>query len=163
MATYAPLFAHVEGWQWRPDMIWFDNLNSVRTVSYYVQQLYATHKGTHVLPLTMDKKPVTGAEGQNGLFASAVYDKDKNEIIVKVANTSDKSQSIALTFDGLKKKTELAGGRCIKLTSPDMDKDNTVEHPHAIIPQESPLSAQGKSLSVELEPYTFAVYILNLN
>ena len=29
MATYAPLFAHVEGWQWRPDMIWFDNLNSV--------------------------------------------------------------------------------------------------------------------------------------
>lgn len=163
MATYAPLFAHVEGWQWRPDMIWFDNLNSVRTVSYYVQQLYATHKGTHVLPLTMDKKPVTGAEGQNGLFASAVYDKDKNEIIVKVANTSDKSQSIALTFDGLKKKTELAGGRCIKLTSPDMDKDNTVEHPHAIVPQESPLSAQGKSLSVELEPYTFAVYILNLN
>ena len=35
MATYAPLFAHVEGWQWRPDLIWFDNLNSVRTCSYY--------------------------------------------------------------------------------------------------------------------------------
>lgn len=64
MATYAPLFAHVEGWQWRPDMIWFDNLNSVRTVSYYVQQLYAQNKGTNVLPLTMNKKPVTGAEGQ---------------------------------------------------------------------------------------------------
>ena len=32
MATYAPLFAHVEGWQWRPDMIWFDNLNSVRKI-----------------------------------------------------------------------------------------------------------------------------------
>ena len=78
MATYAPLFAHVEGWQWRPDMIWFDNLNSVRTVSYYVQQLFATHKGTNVLSLTMNKKPVTGAEGQNGLFASAVCDKNKN-------------------------------------------------------------------------------------
>lgn len=75
MATYAPLFAHVEGWQWRPDMIWFDNLNSVCTVSYYVQQLFATHKGTNVLSLTMNKKPVTGAEGQNGLFASAVCDK----------------------------------------------------------------------------------------
>ena len=78
MATYAPLFAHVEGWQWRPDMIWFDNLNSVCTVSYYVQQLFATHKGTNVLSLTMNKKPVTGAEGQNGLFASAVCDKNKN-------------------------------------------------------------------------------------
>lgn len=96
MATYAPLFAHVEGWQWRPDMIWFDNLNSVRTVSYYVQQLFATHKGTNVLSLTMNKKPVTGAEGQNGLFASAVCDKNKNEIIVKVANTSDKKQPLSL-------------------------------------------------------------------
>ena len=65
MATYAPLFAHVEGWQWRPDLIWFDNLNSVRTCSYYVQQLYAHNKGTHVLPLTMDKKAVSGQEGQD--------------------------------------------------------------------------------------------------
>lgn len=96
MATYAPLFAHVEGWQWRPDMIWFDNLNSVCTVSYYVQQLFATHKGTNVLSLTMNKKPVTGAEGQNGLFASAVCDKNKNEIIVKVVNTSGKKQSFHL-------------------------------------------------------------------
>ena len=104
MATYAPLFAHVEGWQWRPDMIWFDNLNSVRTVSYYVQQLYGHHKGTNVLSLTMDKKPVAGTEGQNGLFASAVYDKDKKEIIVKVANTSDKAQPLSLKFEGLKKQ-----------------------------------------------------------
>lgn len=160
MATYAPLFAHVEGWQWRPDMIWFDNLNSVRTVSYYVQQLYAIHKGTNVLPLTMNKKPLTGAEGQNGLFASAVYDKDKQEIIVKVANTSDKSQPLNLTFDGLKKKSEITGGRCIKLSSVEPDKDNTIEHPTAIVPRESALTVQGKSLNTEIEPNTFAVYIL---
>ena len=44
MATYAPLFAHVEGWQWRPDAIWFDNLRFCKSVSYYVQQLYALNK-----------------------------------------------------------------------------------------------------------------------
>jgi alpha-N-arabinofuranosidase len=27
MASYAPLFAHEEGWQWRPNLIWLDNLN----------------------------------------------------------------------------------------------------------------------------------------
>ena len=59
MATYAPLFAHVEGWRWRPDMIWYDNNNSVRTASYYVQQLFSENKGTNVVPLTMDKKNVT--------------------------------------------------------------------------------------------------------
>lgn len=160
MATYAPLFAHVEGWQWRPDMIWFDNLNSVRTVSYYVQQLFATHKGTNVLSLTMNKKPVTGAEGQNGLFASAVCDKNKNEIIVKVANTSDKKQPLSLIFNGLKKKEVLSGARCIKLSSADMDKDNTIENPLAIIPQETSLDVDGHTLNVDLEPATFAVYIL---
>ena len=161
MATYAPLFAHVEGWQWRPDMIWYDNLNSVRTVSYYVQQLYAVYKGTNVLPLTMNKKPVAGAEGQNGLFASAVYDKDKNEIIVKVANTSDKVQPLNLKFAGLKKTETLSGGRCIKLSSAEPDKDNTIEKPSAIVPQESVLNIDGQALNVELEPNTFAVYILN--
>ncbi len=160
MATYAPLFAHVEGWQWRPDMIWFDNLNSVRTVSYYVQQLFATYKGTNVLPLTMDKKPVTGADGQNGLFASAVCDKNKKEIIVKVANTSHKAQPLSLRFDGLKKKEVLSGARCIKLASADMDKDNTVENPMAIVPQETSLNIGGQVLNVDLEPATFAVYIL---
>ena len=143
MATYAPLFAHVEGWQWRPDMIWFDNLNSVCTVSYYVQQLFATHKGTNVLSLTMNKKPVTGAEGQNGLFASAVCDKNKNEIIVKVVNTSGKKQSLSLIFNGLKKKEVLSGARCIKLSSTGMDKDNTIENPLAIIPQETSLDVNG--------------------
>jgi Alpha-L-arabinofuranosidase C-terminus. len=31
MCSYAPLFAHVDAWQWRPDLIWFDNLNSMAT------------------------------------------------------------------------------------------------------------------------------------
>ena len=158
MATYAPLFAHVEGWQWRPDMIWFDNLNSVRTTSYYVQQLFAHNKGTNVLPLTMNKKNVTGAEGQNGLFASAVYDKDKNELIVKVANTSATAQPISLNFEGLKKQDVLSDGRCIKLRSLDLDKDNTLEQPFAITPQETPVSIEGTVFTTELEPTTFAVY-----
>ncbi len=163
MATYAPLFAHVEGWQWRPDLIWYDNLRSVRSVSYYVQQLYGLYKGTNVLPLTMDKRPVTGAEGQNGLFASAVLDKNQNRYIVKVANTSDKMQSIQLTFDDMKKKTSLTGGRCIKLSSPDPDKDNSLEAPSAIVPRESVLKTlKEQSAHVDIEPNTFAVYIFDM-
>ena len=55
MATYAPLFAHVEGWQWRPDLIWYDNLRSMRTASWHVQQLYGQYKGRNALTLTMDR------------------------------------------------------------------------------------------------------------
>lgn len=74
MTAYAPLLAHVDGWQWRPDLVWFDNTEMFKTCSYYVQQMYAKNKGTNVLSLTMNKKPVAGQEGQNGLFASAVLD-----------------------------------------------------------------------------------------
>ena len=160
MATYAPLFAHVEGWQWRPDMIWFDNLRSVRTCSYYVQQLYGTYKGTNVLTLTMDKKPVTGAEGQNGLFASAVTDRNSGEIIVKVANTSDQAQPLTLKLEGMKKNAALTSGRCIKLTTPNLDEDNTVDHPDNIVPKECALQVGGQQVEVTIEPNTFAVYIL---
>ena len=45
MASYAPLFAHVDGWQWTPDLIWFDNLRSYGTADYYVQKLFSNNKG----------------------------------------------------------------------------------------------------------------------
>ena len=158
MATYAPLFAHVEGWQWRPDMIWFDNLTSMLTSSYYVQQLYSQNKGTNVLPLTMNNKPVTGAEGQNGLFASAVWDKNTMEIIVKVVNTSNQTQTLTLNFTGLQTNQVLTGGQCLTLQSSDPDKENTLDRPFAIIPQQAPVTMEGNRLNTELEANTFAIY-----
>ena len=158
MATYAPLFAHVEGWQWRPDMIWFDNLNSVLTCSYYVQQLYGHNRGTNVVPLTMDKKAVSGQEGQNGLFASAVWDSNDNCYIVKVVNTSATAQPVSINFAGLKKNQKLANGECILLTSDNPDLENTIENPFAITPQESKVNIEGNVLNVDIAPNTFAIY-----
>ena len=158
MATYAPLFAHVEGWQWRPDMIWFDNLRSVRTCSYYVQQLYALNKGTNVVPLTMDGKPVAGVEGQDGLFASAVWDSESQSYIVKVINTSDKAQPVELSFAGLGKKESLADGTITTFHSDNPDLDNTVDNPTAIIPVESKITIEGNTLKTEVGAKSFAMY-----
>lgn len=158
MSTYAPLFAHVEGWQWRPDLIWFDNLKSVRTCSYYVQQLYAVNKGTHVLSLTMDKKPVSGQEGQNGLFASAVWDKDEQTYIVKIINTSEQDQPVSLTFAGLKKKEQLTNGKSILFHSNDMDLDNTVDNPFQITPEEHPVEIKDNTLQTDVKAKSFVIY-----
>jgi alpha-L-arabinofuranosidase len=158
MATYAPLFAHVDGWQWRPDMIWFDNLNCVQTASYYVQQLYAHNKGANTLPLTMNQKNVTGAKEQNGLFASAVWDKNNNRYIVKIVNTSDKTQPVRLHFEGMKKNEILVHGECITLSADNPELENTIETPHAIQPEERLVAIEGYQLETQLNPYTFAVY-----
>lgn len=162
MATYAPLFAHVEGWQWRPDMIWYDNLNSFNTASYYVQQLFSLNKGTNVLSLTMNNKPVTGAAGQNGLFASAVWDRNQQEIIVKVVNTSDKSQPINLSFEGLKKKSKLANGKLITFESSDLLSENSIENPTLLQPVESNYKTEGTSINNTINAHAFQVYKLKL-
>lgn len=159
MATYAPLLAHVEGWQWRPDLIWFDNLRSVRSCSYYVQQLYGTNKGTNVVPLRMDGKPVSGQAGQNGLFASAVWDEPTQTYIVKVINTSDTAQPVAITFEGLKSSQRLAAEPSIVFHSDNPDADNTLDNPTAIVPHEaSAPTVGGNQMTAEVGTQTFAVY-----
>src|SRR5262249_43333160 len=52
MASYAPLFANVDAWQWTPNLIWVDSLHVVKTPNYYVQQLFACNRGAVVLPIT---------------------------------------------------------------------------------------------------------------
>ena len=160
MATYAPLFAHVEGWQWRPDLIWYDNLRSMRTCSWHVQQLYGQYKGSNALTLKMDGRNVTGAEGQNGLFASAVKDGDK--LYVKVINTTDKEQPVVLNFTGLKKKQELKGIECIKLTSGNLYEDNDLDNPDKFAPVTVPFEASGNAIPATVEPYCFSIFVLAL-
>ena len=161
MATYAPLFAHVEGWQWRPDLIWFDNLRSMRSCSYYVQQLYTTYKGTNVLELKAeDGRNVTGADGQNGLFASSVLDAGNGRIYVKIANVSDSVQPVKIDFDGLRRKEVMKGVGIVTYHSDDPDADNTLDEPEKIVPKTAALDFEGRSLSTEIGPKTFAVYVL---
>ena len=159
MTAYAPLLAHVDGWQWRPDLIWFDNTKMFKTVSYYVQQMYAQNKGTNVLPLTMNKKFVAGQEGQNGLFASSVLDKNTGEIIVKVINTGKEAQPIAINLNGIKGERT---AETITLTSTEMDAENSICKPERIVPQTGSLvcKAEKKSTVIEdtIAPMTFRLY-----
>ena len=160
MATYAPLFAHVEGWQWRPDLIWYDNLHSFRTVSWYVQQLYSQYKGQNVVGLTMNGKPVAGQDGQNGLFASAV--REGNQIYIKVANTSDKEQQLTFNFNGLKKKAVMAASKRIDLSSDKLYEDNSIEAPVNIVPVENGFDGKGQAIQAAINPLSFSIFVLTI-
>ncbi|MDO4931447.1 MAG: alpha-L-arabinofuranosidase C-terminal domain-containing protein [Prevotellaceae bacterium] len=157
MATYAPLFAHVEGWQWRPDMIWFDNLRSFKSCSYYVQQLYGLYKGTNVLPLRMNGKVVAGDEDQNGLFASSVVDKATGDIYIKVVNISKESQPVKVTLKGVKK---VASAKVVTLSSTDPVAENTLDNPNKIMPKEQPVQMSANILETNVPASTFAVYVV---
>ena len=159
MTSPAPLFAHVDGWQWRPDQIWYDNTDMFKTVSYYVQQLYATNAGTNVLSLTMDKKPVANQAGQHGLFASAAFDNNTNEVIIKIANTSKQQQSVSFNLTGMK-GTRTA--QTLTLSHNGMDDENSICKPELITPQKGTIKVdEGKGSSLlldDLPPISFRIY-----
>lgn len=156
MATYAPLFAHVEGWQWRPDMIWFDNLRSMPTASYYVQQMYGLNRGSRVVPTTLDKRPAAGLDGQDGLFATVAYDEDAKDYIVKIANTSDSAQEIKLDFKGYKGKFSKM---TVETLHADEKTENTLDNPDLVKPEKREISIESTSTPVvEVPARTFAIY-----
>lgn len=159
MTAYAPLFAHVEGWQWRPDLIWYDNTRIFKSVSYYVQQMYAMNRGTNVLPMTMDGKFIAGREGQDGLFASSVVDKNDGTVIVKVINTSNTEQPVTINLNGLTGATTAA---TITLSHNGPDDENTLDQPEKITPKNGTVSlTAGKKASViqdKLAPLSFRLY-----
>ena len=152
MASYAPLFAHVDAWQWAPDMIWVDNLKVYGTPDYYVQKLFATNKGTDVVSITEQHKNIIG---QNGLYSSAVVDRTTHELIIKIANHSDQPQAIDFDLAGKNKfKTRIT---IDEMANGDLNQLNSFEQPHAVAPKTISTTFNGKKLHLALKPYSFNV------
>jgi alpha-L-arabinofuranosidase len=151
MASYAPLFAHVDAWQWAPDLIWFDNLTSFGTPSYYVQKLFGTNVGTHVLPVTIN---AAAAAAQNGLYASASADERTREIIVKVVNTNAAAKSTKLSMAGM-----MPGGtaRVIQLAHADLQAENSIDTPTRVAPTESTMTVSGADLTLDLPAQSLTI------
>ena len=152
MATPAPLFAHVDGWQWRPDQIWMDNLSTMRTPTYWVQQMYCENAGTNVLKMTEGKDAI---KGQDGMYATACYDKNTKQYILKIANTNAEAKDITVTFKGIKTLPE---GKVTTLHHDNPNAINTLENKNVVTPKTGSVKAEGNVLKVSVPAKTFAVY-----
>jgi len=152
MASYAPLFAHVDGWQWTPDMIWVDNLNTYGTPNYYVQKMFSLNKGTNVVPMLNNNHPLSG---QDSLYASAAIDRNTNELIMKIVNASGKSQSRDIQVEGIKSLNPNATLTILK--SDKLDEVNSIAHPANVKPTEQNIKLKGKKITLALAPYSFTI------
>jgi alpha-L-arabinofuranosidase len=152
MTSYAPLFAHVNKWQWTPDLIWFDNLTSFGTANYHVQKLYATNAGTKTISIKANGENLTG---KNSIYGAASIDEKSNEVIIKLVNTSADTKSIDLNINGLVAK---ANGKVISMVEKNLKNFNTITEPSKIIPTESAINIEKGKTLVSLEPYSFKVF-----
>jgi alpha-N-arabinofuranosidase len=147
MASYAPLLAHVEAWQWKPDAIWFDNLHSYGTPDYYVQKVFAGNVGTRIVPVT--------PQAEGGLYTSASLDERNHELILKVINHSATPRPAQIKLNGI----DASGtAKVTTLASADLNAENSFDHPTAVAPESSTVDVRNGTISVQLRPYSLTVY-----
>lgn len=156
MASYAPLFAHIDGWQWAPDLIWVNNLQSYGTPDYHVQKLFSLNKGSKVVPITLNNDVVAG---QDSLYASACIDAATKELIIKVVNASDKPQVNTLQLDGVKK---VAAKGKLTVMQAELTALNSFDSPTNVAPVESTIAIKGKKIQLNSSPYSFSVLRVKL-
>jgi len=143
MTSYAPLLAHADGWQWTPDLIWFNNLKSYATPNYYVQKLFSNNKGTDLIKISEKGKALTG---QNNLYASAVKDSKRGETIVKIVNSNAYQTSVEITPKNIKTGSQITK---IILTASALQDENNFQTENIKPVEETSVLKKGK-ISVDI-------------
>ncbi len=154
MSCYAPTFAHLDAWQWKPDLIYFDNLNVFGSANYYVQKLFSTNPGTHQLTATVSDAPNINGDTQ-GLHASATLDEETGEVVIKVVNATQSAQNTEIDLQGI---SGVNGEAAVTvLTSGSLSDYNTMDQPRKIYPEQSTADVSGTNFTYEFQPISFTI------
>jgi alpha-L-arabinofuranosidase len=148
MASYAPLFAHAQAWQWTPDMIWVNNLQSFATPDYYAQMLFSRNRGSVVLP-------VAGGDSAPSFFVSAARDDASGEIILKAVNATTEPVDAAVDLDGVASVSNTA--QAIVLSSEKLADQNSFDEPAKVSPKTSALENVRPQFNYSFGPYSLTV------
>ncbi len=163
MASYAPLFAHTDAWQWTPDLIWANNLSVVATPNYYVQQFFSRNRGDQVLPTNLKlagNSPSVSPDTTPKLFASATWENASRELILKVVNAADSAADVEVKLAG----AALAGrgARAIVLASGSSSVANSLDQPRNVVPVESAIAKVSNRFKHTFPAYSMTVMRLPL-
>jgi len=143
MASYAPLFAHVDAWQWTPNLIWTDNLRIYGTPDYYIQQLFSRNRGDAVLPIKFSA--ASNPQNNPKVYASAVRDDTANEVIIKLVNATSQSCEFAIQLDGASSVKPAATATV--LTSEHLADENSLDSPAKVSPHSTSIRLQSPSFN----------------
>ena len=151
MASYAPLFAHVDAWQWTPNLLWTDNLNTLHTANYYVQRLFAHNRGDRILPVALTE---TSAGETSRLYASSTLDDATGTVILKLVNATGKATTVAVDLAGMSK---VGRGSLTVIQSADLQAVNSFDAPDRVAPRETPFTPSAAKFELNLPANSFSV------
>lgn len=152
MASYAPLLANVQHISWRPDMIYFDNRQVLKTANYYIQQLFCMNSGTLYYPSVV--KSESGVALRDSVMAaSAVENQEDGSFIIKIVNLAATDKRVKFS---LPKKFRTYKVALKTVVSGQADWMNSMEEPDRILPRVDS-TVEVLPITLELLPYSLTV------
>ena len=152
MTSYAPLFARKNATNWNPDLIYFDNEHPILTCSYYVQQMFGQSSGNYYYGdcVNIVEKDILQEQ-------SVVLNTKTRQLFVKICNASADKKKASIDLSRFKSMKPVA--TMTVLSGQPNDENNFDQQP--ISPQVSTVKMK-KKMSIDLEPYSFVMYQINL-
>jgi alpha-N-arabinofuranosidase len=146
LASYAPLLAKQGRTQWRPDMIYFNNTELLRSANYYVQQLFGQNSGNVFL------LPALTTSATN-LAVSCVRDAAAGVVILKLVNLGAAAQALEVHLSGSK---NISATALKTVLAAELNAVNTFEKPALILPEAAQISA-GAAFPCEVPAHSLTV------
>jgi alpha-L-arabinofuranosidase len=160
MTSYAPLFAHEDAWQWVPNLIWFDNLQSYGSTSYYIQQAFSRNRGDKVLSAQVANPPVRLGK-KTALFASASLDESGKEVILKIVNIVSEATQATISLQGAAKVGPNAS--VTVLNSGNLAERNSIAEPKSVAPVSGTEKIDTPTFKYSLKPSSMTVLRIPLS
>lgn len=159
MASYAPLFVHVNDRRWNPDAIVFNSSQQYGTPSYWVQRFFTESSGATLL------NSVLQTDASASLIASAIKWQDtvnsKTYLKIKIVNFGSSTVNLNISVDGLGLNSiQESGSTKTELTSANLMDENSFTNPKKVAPLQTLLDKASKDMDVVLSPNSFTSFDL---
>jgi alpha-N-arabinofuranosidase len=125
MSAYAPLWVNVNGYQWTPDLIGYNNTTSYASPSYYVQKMLSQNRGTTVVDGTL-----SGPVGVQVLVT-----RTDSTYYLTVVNTAGTDKPTAINLMGALTVSSTATATTLSANS--AAAVNSIANPTNLVPVES--------------------------
>jgi alpha-L-arabinofuranosidase len=151
MSSYAPLWANVNGVQWTPDLIGFNNTSSYGSPSYYGQVMLSQNHGTTVV-----SSSVTGAGGLQTLVT-----RTGTTYYLTVINTLASANVATVNLSGVSLVSPTAAATMLSASS--STATNSITDPTNIVPVTSGVSGLGTSFTQAFPAYSITILQFTAN
>jgi alpha-L-arabinofuranosidase len=145
MSSYAPLWVNVNGHQWTPDLIGFNNTTSYGSPSYWAQVMLSQNHGTNVV-----SESISGAGGLQTLVT-----RTGDTYYLTVVNTLGSANTSVINLSGVTNVSST--GTLTTMSASSSTATNSITNPTNIVPTTSTVSGLGTSFN-----YTFAGYSISV-